>query len=393
MKRALIIALREIKTYFQDKADLSFSLLLPIVTFALIYGAFGGQDAFNSIASIVNEDVNGVYTQQLLDNLAKQDGITIELLLREEAEDKLNRSDLTLVLLIPADFSAKLSQGQPVSLTFLQRGNGGQSGQIVASIIRGAVSELNQEFTIRTQVGTLLTDKGITTDKITLTTTHFLERERTSPVVAVEEVAVGAKPNMVNEFLPGIITMYVLFAISISAAAIVLERTNGTLERLLTTRLTIGELFTGKFLACVSRGFAQTTVLLVLSYAVFRIFTPVSFAICLLIALIFSMACSSIGMLIASISRTQDAATWIGVFFTMAMTMLGGTFFTISEGTVLYTLSKLSMKSYANDAFKKLIAGDVRFSDIGLNLIIMTGVTMVLLFVSRSLFKALPKGK
>ncbi len=393
MKRALIIALREIKTYFQDKADLAFSLLLPIATFALIYGAFGGQDTFNGTASIVNEDVNGIYARQLLDNLAKQDGITIEFLPRAEAEDKLSRSDLTLVLLIPADFSNKLSQGQPVSLTFLQQGNGGQNGQIVASIIRGAVSELNQDFTIRAQVETLLADKGITTDKITITTTHFLERERSSPVVAVNEVAVGTKPNMVNEFLPGIITMYVLFAISISAAAIVLERTNGTLERLLTTRLTIGELFTGKFLATVGRGFAQITILLVLSYAVFHVFTPVSFAICLLIALIFSMACSSIGMLIASISRTQDAATWIGVFFTMAMTMLGGTFFAISKGTVLYTLSKLSLNSYANDAFKKLIAEDVRFSDIWLNLIIMAGVTLVLLFISRSLFKALPKGK
>jgi hypothetical protein len=46
MKRALIIALREVKTYLQDKGDLAFSLLLPVATFALIYGAFGGQGLF-----------------------------------------------------------------------------------------------------------------------------------------------------------------------------------------------------------------------------------------------------------------------------------------------------------------------------------------------------------
>ena len=393
MKRVWIIALRELKTYFQDKADLAFSLLLPIATFALIYGAFGGQDNFHGTASIVNEDTKGVYAQQLLDNLDKQKTLDVQMLSLPEAEDKLNRSDLTLVLVIPAGFSSNLSSGQPATLTFLQRGNGGQNGQIVASIVRGVVSELNQEFSTREQVTALLSGKDITPAQITVTTSNFLERERTNPLIAINQVAVGSKPNLINEFLPGIITMYVLFAISISAAAIVMERRNGTLERLLTTRLTIGELFTGKFIASVCRGFAQTTILLVLSYAVFQIFTPVSFVVCLLIALIFSMTCSSIGMLIASISHTQDAATWIGVFFTMAMTMLGGTFFTISKGSALYTFSKLSINGYANDAFKKLITEGGSISNIWQSIAIMVGVTVAGLLASRLLFKALPKGK
>ena len=43
MKRAFLVAFREVRNYLQDKADMAFTLLLPIVTFALIYGAFGGQ--------------------------------------------------------------------------------------------------------------------------------------------------------------------------------------------------------------------------------------------------------------------------------------------------------------------------------------------------------------
>jgi len=98
-------------------------------------------------------------------------------------------------------------------------------------------------------------------------------------------------------------------------------------------------------------------------------------------------------MVIASIARTQDAATWIGVFFTMAMTMLGGTFFTISKGTVLYTLSKISVNGYANDAFKILIVEGGNITDLGLELAVMTGVALVGLVASRYLFKVLPKGK
>ena len=75
------------ETYLQDKADLAFSLLLPIVTFALIYGAFGGSGLFHGTAYIVNEDTNGVYAQQLLDNIKKQDSLTVQMLSRADARE------------------------------------------------------------------------------------------------------------------------------------------------------------------------------------------------------------------------------------------------------------------------------------------------------------------
>jgi ABC-2 type transport system permease protein len=393
MRRSLIIALREVKTYLQDKGDLAFSLLLPIATFALIYGAFGGQGLFHSTAYIVNEDTNGVYSTKLVESIKAEESLDVELLSLADAERKLERSDINMAFLIPADFSDTLRNRQPTELTFMQRGNGGQEGQIVASIIRGIVSELSQDFQVRGQVELALTGQDIPPEQITMTTWQFLDRERKYPLVGITEVAVGNKPNTVNEFLPGIITMYVLFAISISAAAIVEERRIGTLERLLTTRLTVGELFFGKFLASVSRGFVQTFILLALSYAVFRIFTPLSFLTCVLISFIFAIAGSAIGLIIASVARTQDAATWIGVFVTMSMTMLGGTFFTISKGTVLYTLSKISVNGYANDALKKIISGGGTIADVWLEIVIIAGVCVIGLIVSRLLFKALPQGK
>jgi ABC-type multidrug transport system permease subunit len=164
------------------------------------------------------------------------------------------------------------------------------------------------------------------------------------------------------------------------------------LERLITTRLTIGELFFGKFLASVLRGFIQTFILLALSYAVFRIFTPLSFLESLLFALLFATACSSIGLLIPSIARTGEASTWVGVFFTMTMTMLGGTFFTITKGTVLYSFSKISVNTYANDAFKTLINGG-SITTLGVDIAVMAGITVVVLIISRLLFTAVPQGK
>jgi len=393
MNRVLIVALREVRTYLQDKADLAFSLLLPIAIFALMYGAFGGESMFNGTAHIVNEDQGGTYSTFLLEQLNEHENIDVDLLSPNEADSKLERSDLLMVIYIPKGFSNKLTSGEPTQLLFKQRGNGGQEGQIVASLVRGVAEGINQELQVYNQVSNALALSNISQERIEITVQKLLDQEGKDPIVDIREETVGSSPEPVNQFLPGIVTMFVLFAITLSARAIVEERKMGTLERLLTTRLSVGQLFTGKFLASVSRGFLQTLILLVLAYIVFQVFTPLSFLESLAIALIFAAAASALGLIIASIARTADQANWIAVFFTMVMVMLGGTFFEISEGSVLYTISKLSINTYANDAFKTIIAQGGSLADVGMELGVLAGVIVVGLVISRLLFRVMPGGR
>ena len=393
MFKAILVAIHEIRIYLQDKGDLAFSLLLPVVTFALMYGAFGGEMEFHGTAHIVNQDPGGSYSVRLLEQLEEMDSVDLELLSREEADGKLERSDLLMVIYIPEDFSGKLASGEQTQLLFRQRGNGGQEGQIVASLVRGLAERMNQEFTVLSQTSNSLAGKGIPRDRIEITAQKFLEREQEHPMVGVTEETMGSNPDLVNQFLPGVLTMFVLFAITLGAQAIVQERRLGTLERLLTTRLSVGQLFFGKFLAGISRGFLQTLVLLGLSYIVLQVFTPLAFVECLVIALVFAAAASALGLIIASIARTEDQATWIAVFFTMSMVMLGGTFFEISEGSVLYTISRVSLNTYANDAFETIIAQGGSLTDVGMELGVLAGVAVVGLTISRVLFKVMPGGR
>ena len=393
MNRAFIVALREVRTYLQDKADLAFSLLLPIIIFALMYFAFGGDSLFHGTAHVVNEDEGGVYSTVFLEQLEAIDVLDIEVLAAEDADTKLDNSDLLMVIYIPEDFSANLAAGEPTQLLFKQRGNGGDEGQIVASLVRGVAEQMNQEFQVYNDVNSALAEYDIPQARISLTVENYLDAERASPIIGVNEQTVGSSPDPVNMFLPGVITMFVLFAITLSARAIVEERRKGTLERLLTTRLSAGELFAGKFLANVSRGFVQTVILLILAYIVFQLFTPLTFIECLVIALVFAAAASGLGMIIAAIARTEDSATWIAVFFTMVMVMLGGTFFEVSEGSLLYTIGRFSINTYANDAFKTIISEGGSLANLGMELGILAGVAVVGLGLSRVLFKVMPGGK
>jgi ABC-2 type transport system permease protein len=392
MKKAILITLNEVKLYLQDKGDLAFSLLLPIVTFALIYGAFGGQTLFKATASVVDED-KGAYAAQLIERLDGIDGISIEMLTPDKARARLDNSDRLFVLDIPGGFSAALDAGRPAQLDFWQRGNGGLEGQILASIIRGLADDMGRGFQITSRVTVNLDGTGVTKDEIDAAVRKYLDQERLTPALGVNEEVVGGTTDLVNQYLPGIVTMYVLFALTMGARAIVEERRRGTLERLLTTRLSVGELFFGKYLAAIGRGFVQTVILLSLAYAVFQMFTPVTFLESLFIILVYTAAASALGLIIASISRTEEAANWTAVVFTMFMVMLGGTFFTVEPGSVFYTLGRMSINSYANEALRKIIAESSTLGDVMVPLAIFIGVGAVALVISRLIFKAVPGGK
>ncbi len=392
MKRALFITLNEVKLYLQDKGDLAFGLLLPILTLALMFGAFGSDTLFKSTANIVNED-NGAYSQQLIQKINDVDGISVSLISADDANAKLDKSDILIALFIPSGFSDNLTAGQPAQLTFKQRGNGGQEGQILASIIRGVAGDINQQFTVLNGVKTALAGKGIADSNIQIVVQSVLAEQSQQPAIDVKEEITGGSSQFINQYLPGIITMYVLFSLSLSAMTIVEERRRGTLERLLTTRLSINELFFGKYLATIARGFIQTLILLLLSYAVFQMFTPLSFLACLVVSIVFTAAAAAIGMIIASVSRTQSAANWIAIVVTMFMVMIGGTFFAVSEGSALATIGKFSLNTYANKAYGVIIAQNGSLGDAWPQLAVMAGVAVVGLIISRLIFRAVPGSK
>jgi len=161
----------------------------------------------------------------------------------------------------------------------------------------------------------------------------------------------------------------------------------------LTTRLNVGELFFGKFLSTVARGFIQTFILLALSYAVFQMFTPLSFLASLVISIIFASAAAALGMIIASVSRTEEAANWIAVVVTMFMVMMGGTFFEVTEGSVLATIGTVSINTYANEAYKTVISQGGSLGETWPQLVVLVGVAVVGLIISRMIFRAVPGSK
>ena len=386
MLRPFVIAWIELKRFGADRGALAFGIALPIALFALMYGVFGQDVSFSATARVVDLD-GGPVAGELIDRISAFDGLEVEMLTEAQADEALDRSHILTAVFIPAGFSERLEAGQPASVLFKRRGSGGDTGQIVSQIVRGAAQEIASEYEIREFVRSRLDGSGVPEARIVATVGALVEQAAVAPPVGIEIRAVGEEENALDRLIPGVLTMFLMFAATISAASIIVERNAGTLERLLTTRLSVNQLFGGKFLASVGRAMVQALILLSLAFAVLRVGDASTFAQVVVLSLLISAAVSSLGLVVAGMARTQEQATWGSVFLTMTLTVFSGTFISVGETGVLGFLSRLTPNKYAIDAMGDILAGSGGLAGQGPEAAILGGVAVIGFVVARVAFR------
>ena len=386
MLRPFVIAWIELKRFGADRGALAFGIALPIALFALMYGVFGQDVSFSATARVVDLD-GGPVAGELIDRISAFDGLEVEMLTEAQADEALDRSHILTAVFIPAGFSERLEAGQPASVLFKRRGSGGDTGQIVSQVVRGAAQEIASEYEIREFVRSRLDGSGVPEARIVATVGALIEQAAVAPPVGIEIRAVGEEENALDRLIPGVLTMFLMFAATISAASIIVERNAGTLERLLTTRLSVNQLFGGKFLASVGRAMVQALILLSLAFAVLRVGDASTFAQVVVFSLLISAAVSSLGLVVAGMARTQEQATWGSVFLTMTLTVFSGTFISVGETGVLGFLSRLTPNKYAIDAMGDILAGSGGLAGQGPEAAILGGVAVIGFVVARVAFR------
>ncbi len=386
MLRPFVIAWIELKRFGADRGALAFGIALPIALFALMYGVFGGGASFSATANMVDLD-GGPVAAELIDRISAVDGLTVEMLTEAEADKALDRSHILTAVFIPTGFSERLEAGEPASVLFKRRGSGGETGQIVSQIVQGVTQDIAAEFEIRELVRSQLDGRGVPEAQIAATVGALMEQANAAPAIAVESRAVGEEEDALDRLIPGVLTMFLLFAATISAASIIVERKAGTLERLLTTRLSVNQLFVGKFLASVGRAMVQVLILLSLAFAILRVADAAAFAQVVVFSLLIAAAVSSLGLVVAGMARTEEQATWGAVFLTMTMTVFGGTFISVGETGVLAFLSKLTLNKYAIDAIHDILTGSGGLAEQGPEAAILGGIAVIGFVVARVAFR------
>ena len=394
MSRPFLVALIGVKRFIADRGDLAFGVALPIALFALMTGVFGGEASFTGTAHVADLD-GGRAASELLDRLERVDGVSVRRYAKPDLDDALDRSAVLNGFVIPFGFTASLDAGAPTEIQILRRGNGGDAAQIITAILRGVAADLASESRIRNGVAALAPDAPQA--RRDATAQRLIADARDAPPVRVAIRSLGEDADDGDDFfsrlLPGMIVMFLLFSITLGAQTIVEERRNGTLERLLATRLRPWELFAGKFLEGVGRGMLQALVFLVLAFTVLRVGGPLAFAQSAALAVLVAAAASALALIIAAVARTQDQASWIAVFATMFMTVFGGTFFPIGDSGALNVLSRFTLNKYAIDAFDGVIDGAATLADRWAEIAVVGGAALAGLVAARLIFRVSSEGK
>jgi ABC-2 type transport system permease protein len=159
-----------------------------------------------------------------------------------------------------------------------------------------------------------------------------LRHDPPSPVTA--ETRIWFNPDLVsrNYFVPGVVVNILLVVtMSLTAQAIIREKELGTMEQLMVTPMRPIELIIGKTLPFAAIGLIDLVVVTGASLLIFRVPFRGSFLFLMICSVLFLMTTLGAGLLLSTISQTQQQANMGSFFFSLPAFMLSGFTFPISN--------------------------------------------------------------
>jgi ABC-2 type transport system permease protein len=204
-------------------------------------------------------------------------------------------------------------------------------------------------------------------------------------IVAVQSRAVvGAHKDMVSFYAAAIGVMFLLFTASSAAGALLDEAESGTLERVLSTRVTMTKLLAGKLVFNMLLAFAQLVAMFLWGRAVFRLdfFSHLpGFAV---MGLCTAFAVAAFGLLLASVCQTRAQLGALSTLVILIMSSVGGSMFPryfMPEG--MQKAGLLTINAWAIDGFTKVFWRDLPVRDLWPQICVLLGIGVVLFAVAR----------
>jgi ABC-2 type transport system permease protein len=178
----------------------------------------------------------------------------------------------------------------------------------------------------------------------------------------------------------------------LTALAITREKELGTLEQLLVTPLSPGEIILGKILPYVLLAAIDGLLILAVGEALFGVRVRGSLPLLSIASLIYIYTALALGLLVSTVARKQEHALLIVLPITMLPTMmLSGFIFPLSSLPIaLKALSKVVPATYFLEVIRGIILKGVGLTVLWQPLAVLLGMGLILMIVSIKKFKVRP---
>jgi ABC-2 type transport system permease protein len=206
-------------------------------------------------------------------------------------------------------------------------------------------------------------------------------------IVAVNVRAVvgeNKKSPMISYYAAAIGVMFLMFTASGSAGALLDEAESGTLERVLSTRVTMTKLLAGKLVFNTGLAFVQLVAMFLWGCAVYKLdlFSHVPGFVVMGLCTAFAVA--ALGMLLASACQTRAQLGALSTLLILVMSSIGGSMFPrFLMPESMQKAGLLTINAWAIDGFTKVFWRDLPVMDLWPQVGVLVGIGVVLFVVAR----------
>ncbi|HPT25861.1 MAG TPA: ABC transporter permease [Bryobacteraceae bacterium] len=305
---------KEFIQIFRDPRMKGVIFLMPIIQL-LVFGYAVTTDV-KDIATLIHDLDNSIASRELVSRFVKSGYFhVVEYTDREDrARELLDRGNVGAVLRMNKGFEEDLRAGRTSQLQVIVDGTDSNT----AGIVLGYSSKIAGQFSADLLTQRILRSSGPLgqTGRVAVETRAWFNENLESR----------------NFYVPGVIAIIVmLITLMLTSMAVVREKEIGTMEQIMVTPITSTEFILGKTVPFALIGFAD--VILITLVGVFWFEVPIrgNLGLLFVATALYLLTTLAIGLLISTVSQTQQQAMMSTFFFYFPAVLLSGFMFPIAN--------------------------------------------------------------
>jgi ABC-2 type transport system permease protein len=190
--------------------------------------------------------------------------------------------------------------------------------------------------------------------------------------------------NLISFYAAAIGVMFLLFTASGSAGSLLDEQESGTLDRVLSSRVTMTTLLAGKLTFNTLLAFAQLTVMFLWGWAVFHLEISGHVSGFVVMGLCTAFAVAAFGIFLASMCHTRGQLGAVSTLLILVMSSVGGSMFPrFMMPEAMQKAGLLTINAWAIDGFQKVFWRDLPLTALWPQVSVLLGIGIALFVLSR----------
>jgi len=364
MKQLIAFIRKEFYHVFRDRRTLLILFGIPIAQIILFGQALSSE--VKNIGIAVLDEANNTYSQEITHRLQASPYFKLKdpLFRYDQVEDQFKRGTIKAALIFPPDFGKDLYTPSGTSLQLITDGSDPNTAKTVQNYFSAMVASYQQELNPTVQLPYQITVEN-----------RMLYNE---------------EQNGSMNFVPGVIALvFMIVSTALTSVAVVREKELGTMEILLVSPFKPIMILIAKAVPYLILSLINFTVILLLS--VYMLDVPIRGNLLLLYAesTLFIIICLSLGLLISTVTASQQTAMLIAMMGMMLPTaFFTGFMFPIENMPLIFQgISKVFPSSYYYSIVKKVMLKGLDFSYIWKETLILIAMAVVFLSLAMKKFK------